>query len=92
MMLKLEKLNQIIGFRTKISEPEVRQAIAYAIDRQALIGTGPGEGLLQGHGTTINSPIAVQFWAYDEDAAIPYEYDPEKAKEILDEARLYDGW
>lgn len=65
---------------------EVRQAIAYAIDRQALIGTGPGEGLLQGHGTIINSPIAPQFWAYDKDAAIPYEYDPEKAKQILDEA------
>lgn len=65
---------------------EVRQAIAYAIDREALIGSGPGEGLLQGHGTVINSPIAIQFWAHDEDAAIPYEYDPEKAEEILDGA------
>lgn len=65
---------------------EVRQAIAYAIDRQALIGEGPGEGLLQGHGTIINSPIAVQFWAYDEDAAVTYEYDPDKANEMLDEA------
>lgn len=70
---------------------EVRQAIAYAIDRQALIGTGPGEGLLQGHGTIINSPIAPQFWAYDEDAAIPYEYDPDKATEILDEAGYQMG-
>src|SRR5690625_955485 len=34
---------------------EVRQAIAYAIDREALIGGGPGEGLLQGHGSIINS-------------------------------------
>lgn len=65
---------------------EVRQAIAYAIDRQALIGAGPGEGLLQGHGTVINSPIAPQFWAYDEEAAVPYEYDVDKANEILDEA------
>ena len=70
---------------------EVRQAIAYAIDRQALIGTGPGEGLLEGHGTIINSPIAPNFWAYDEDAAIPYEYDPEKAKQILDEAGYKEG-
>ena len=65
---------------------EVRQAIAYAIDREALIGTGPGEGLLQGHGTIINSPIALQFWAHDTEAAIPYEYDPDKAQEILDDA------
>lgn len=65
---------------------EVRQAIAYAIDRQALIGTGPGEGLLQGHGTIINSPIALQFPAHDTEAAIPYEHDPDKAAEILDDA------
>src|SRR5699024_9386990 len=63
---------------------EVRQAIAYAIDRQALIGTGPGEGLLQGHGTSMNLPIALQFWAHDEEAAIHYEYDPDKAEQILD--------
>ncbi len=65
---------------------EVRQAIAYAIDREAIIGSGPGEGLLQGHGTVINSPIAVQFWAHDAEAAVPYEYDPDKAAEILDDA------
>ena len=65
---------------------EVRQAIAYAIDRQGMIGAGEGEGLLRGHGAIINSPIAMQFWAYDEEAAIPYEFDPEKAEEILDEA------
>src|SRR5690625_3334196 len=50
---------------------EVRQAIAYAIDRNAIIGTGHGEGLLHGHGSVINSPIAPQFWAYDDEAAIP---------------------
>ncbi|HLR52351.1 MAG TPA: peptide-binding protein [Candidatus Avamphibacillus sp.] len=65
---------------------EVRQAIAYAVDRQGLIGEQHGEGLLHGRGQIINSPIATQFWAYDDDAAINYTYDPDKAEEILDEA------
>lgn len=65
---------------------EVREAIAWAVDRQGLVGTGPGEGLLHGKGQPINSPIAMQFWAYDEDAAVDYNYDPDKAAKILDEA------
>ena len=51
----------------KFSDPEVRQAIAWAIDREGLVGEGHGEGLLHGRGQPINSPIAVQFWAYDEE-------------------------
>src|SRR5690625_624908 len=65
---------------------QVRQAIAYAIDREGLVGSGHGEGLLHGKGQPINSPIAPQFWAYDDEAAINYTYDPDKAAEILDDA------
>lgn len=65
---------------------EVREAIAYAIDREGLIGSGHGEGLLHGRGALINSPIAVQHWAYDDEAAVQYNYDPDKAAEVLDEA------
>lgn len=74
---------------------EVRQAIAYAIDRDAIVGSGHGEGLLHGRGQPINSPIAPQFWAYDDEAAIDYTYDPDKAAEILDDAGYTmgdDGW
>lgn len=74
----------------KIADPKVRQAIAWAIDRQGLIGEGHGQGLLHGHGQLINSPIAVQFWAYDENAGTNYTYDPEKAEEILDELGYVD--
>lgn len=65
---------------------QVRQAIAYAIDREALVGREHGEGLLHGRGQPINSPIAPQFWAYDDEAAIPYTFDPDKAAELLDDA------
>lgn len=74
---------------------EVRQAIAYAIDREKLIGRGHGEGLLHGQGTTLESPIFPLFWAYDEEAAIQHTYDPDQATEILDDAGYTmgdDGW
>src|SRR5699024_12710509 len=54
----------------KLSDPVVRQAIAYGIDRQGLV-----DGLLYGRGQPINSPIAVKMWAFDEDAAVDYNYD-----------------
>ena len=38
----------------------------------------------------INSPIAVQFPAYDPDAGVQYEFDPEKAEEMLDELGYVD--
>lgn len=65
---------------------EARQAIAYAIDREALIGDGHGDGLLHGKGTQINAPIAPQSWAYNDSEETNYPYDPEKAEDILDEA------
>ncbi|QKY71804.1 peptide ABC transporter substrate-binding protein [Lentibacillus sp. CBA3610] len=68
-----------------MSNQQVRQAMAYAIDRQAIV-----DNLLHGHGSMINAPIAQQFWAYDEDAATQYEYDPEQAEALLDEAGYED--
>src|SRR5699024_4223308 len=58
---------------------------AYGIDRQGLV-----DWLLYGRGQPINSPIAVQMWAFDEDAAVDYNYDPDKAMEMLDEAGYVD--
>ncbi|MCZ2256968.1 peptide ABC transporter substrate-binding protein [Sporosarcina sp. G11-34] len=74
----------------KIANPKVRQAISWAVNREGLIGEGHGQGLLHGHGQLINSPIAVQFPAYDAEAGIQYTYDPEKAEEMLDELGYVD--
>ncbi|WP_246521558.1 ABC transporter substrate-binding protein [Ornithinibacillus massiliensis] len=62
----------------KLSDPKVRQAIAYGIDREKLINE-----LLNGHGELLNSPIAKQSWAYDESVTESYTFDLEKAKDIL---------
>lgn len=69
----------------KLESKEVRQAIAYAIDRQKLI-----DGLLYGRGDVVNSPIARNFSAYDGKTPNQYEYDADKAKELLDGAGYKD--
>jgi len=64
---------------------EVRQAIAYAIDRDALI-----QGLLLGNGTKINTMLTPKHLGYSAD--IPgYEFDLEKAKSLLATAGYPDG-
>lgn len=69
----------------KVKDQKVRQAIAYAINRQGII-----DGLLYGRGSVQNSPIATQFWAYDDTNPESYDFDPEKAKSLLDEAGYVD--
>ncbi|MDW0108725.1 peptide-binding protein [Sporosarcina aquimarina] len=69
----------------KIADPKVRQAIAYAVNREGIVN-----GLLYGKGKKTNSTIAQQFWAYSEDGVADYEYDVEKATQLLDEAGFID--
>lgn len=68
-----------------LKDQKVRQAIAYAIDRQAII-----DGLLYGRGIVQNSPIATQFDAYDDTNPPQYEYSADEAKKLLDEAGYKD--
>jgi peptide/nickel transport system substrate-binding protein len=60
----------------------VRQALMYALDRQALV-----DRVLGGQGLVIHSPIMPQSWAYKADIK-RYEHDPEQAKALLEQA----GW
>lgn len=64
---------------------EVRQAISLAMDRQDLVDT-----VLLGAGTTGNSgwthPGSASF-----NSSVVTEYDPERAKQILDEAGIVDS-
>ncbi|MEM9731976.1 MAG: ABC transporter substrate-binding protein [Pseudomonadota bacterium] len=65
--------------------PKVRQAIAHAIDRQAIIN-----GAMFGLGTPIGTHFAPHHPAY-KDLTGTYAYDPEKAKALLAEAGFGDG-
>jgi peptide/nickel transport system substrate-binding protein len=60
----------------------VRQALLHAIDRQELV-----DRVLKGQGLVAHSPILPETWAYH-DGVVRYEYDPERARDLLDEA----GW
>jgi peptide/nickel transport system substrate-binding protein len=55
----------------------VRQAIAYAIDRKALI-----DQLLQGFGTPVDSIGAPPIFGYQPDVK-GYDYDPDKARALI---------
>jgi dipeptide transport system substrate-binding protein len=56
---------------------EVRQAINMAIDRDAIL-----KEVYQGAGQKAKNPIPPTIWSYD-DATVDYEYNPDKAKEML---------
>jgi ABC-type transport system substrate-binding protein len=67
-----------------LSDARVRQAVAYAIDRQAIV-----KELLLGQARVANSVLPEQSWAYSPGQV--YNFDPEKAKQILDEAGFKAG-
>ncbi|HET6976954.1 MAG TPA: ABC transporter substrate-binding protein [Pyrinomonadaceae bacterium] len=62
---------------------KVRQAIAYAVDRESLI-----KNLLLGLGKIAPSIIPEESWSYS--TGQTYSYDPAKAKQLLDEAGFRD--
>lgn len=64
------------------SDKSLRQAVAYSIDRMAIIN-----GLLKGNGTPMYTTIHPLQWAYSDDEA-HYDLNPDKARALLDA----DGW
>src|SRR6266404_5268336 len=62
---------------------KVRQAIAYAIDRESMI-----RDLIQGQGAIAHSILPEGSWAYANPQT--YQFDPNKAKQLLDEAGFRD--
>jgi len=64
---------------------EVRQAIAYAIDREAAV-----QALTFGYGRPAYQMFAQESVAYNPDMEGFYEYDVDKAKQILSDAGISD--
>ncbi|MGA7399846.1 MAG: ABC transporter substrate-binding protein [Candidatus Sulfotelmatobacter sp.] len=72
-----------MGFNLRdpiLRDTRVRQAIAYALDRQPII-----EYLWRGEAQPARSILPPQSWAYDGDVPV-YDYDPGKAEKLLDAA------
>jgi peptide/nickel transport system substrate-binding protein len=62
---------------------KVRQAIAYAVDRDSLL-----RNLVLGQGTIAHAILPLESWAYTPGQT--YHYDPAMAKRLLDEAGFPD--
>jgi peptide/nickel transport system substrate-binding protein len=72
-----------MGFNLRdpvLKDVRVRQAIAYALDRQPMI-----DYLWRGQAEPARSVLPTQSWAYDGKVRA-YEHDPEKANRLLDTA------
>lgn len=67
---------------SKFSDKQVRQALAYAINKEDIV-----KGVRLGLGSPATGPYPPHYWAYNPNART-YPYDPEKAKAMLHEA----GW
>lgn len=61
---------------------EVRQALLWGLDRQALVNR-----VLGGQALVAHSPVVSDTWAYNPDI-VTYTYDPDRARQLLEQA----GW
>lgn len=70
-----------------LDDSKIRQALNYAIDRQAII-----DGVLDGHGSLTGTLFGPMINGYDDSIEEhAYSYDPEKARRLLAEAGYPDG-
>jgi len=67
-------------------DPRVRQAVAHAIDRDAIV-----QAILGGTGETAVNFLPPVVWSYTDDVAT-YPYDPERARQLLAEAGYPNGF
>lgn len=76
----------LLGFNVTqgpLADVRVRRAIAHAIDREAIV-----QYVYAGVGEVLNSLVPKGFWAHTEEGLPVYDYDPDKARQLLQEA----GW
>ena len=78
-----------LGFNTQkepFDDVKVRQAIAHAIDREAIV-----DGVYEGMGIQATHPIPPDVWGYD-DSLEGQTFDMDRAKELLAESDHPDGF
>jgi len=71
--------------RPPLDNVKVRQALAFAVDRDSLV-----KSILQGQGVASNGPIPPGLSAYDPNYK-PYTYNIDKAKQLLTDAGFPNG-
>ena len=76
----------LVGEETPLDDIRVRQAMNYAVDRDALIA-----GVLDGYAVKVASISTPEYEGYDPDVQ-GYTYDPDQARQLLAEAGYADGF
>jgi dipeptide transport system substrate-binding protein len=88
----LEKEGLNVGYlalnteKAPFNKPLVRQAIMHALNRGSYI-----DAIYMGRATLAKNPIPPTIWSYNKSTQ-DYEYNPEKAKELLKKAGLEKGF
>jgi peptide/nickel transport system substrate-binding protein len=72
--------------REEFRDRQVRQAISYAINTEAIVNT-----IFQGIAVQASQPIPEQVVGYNEELD-PYPHDPEQAQSLLEDAGYGDGF
>lgn len=89
-LLSQEGLNiAYIAFNTEkapFDNVKVRQALNYAVDKNAII-----DAVYRGAGVAAKNPLPPTIWGYNNQIT-DYEYNPEKAKALLKEVGLENGF
>ena len=75
------------GAGNPLTVEKVRQAILYAVDRQAM-----ARQLVPGGSRVLDAPCYPSQFGCDQASAVKYAYDPAKAKQLLAEAGYPDGF
>lgn len=76
-----------IGFNSQsepFDDPRVRKAFNYAVDKDAIV-----DAILDGNAFVADAPIVPAVFGHT--SVGPYEYDPDRARELLEEAGYGDG-
>lgn len=77
-----------IGFnnqREPFTDVRVRRALNYAVDKQAIV-----DGLFDGVFSVADAPVVPAVFGHE--SVGPYEYNPDRARELLTEAGYPDGF
>lgn len=72
-----------------LADVRVRQALSYALDRDAITAAAYGD---YGYGDSEPATPGDASYGYDEELTDYYDYDPDRARELLDDAGYSDGF
>lgn len=89
MRIGFLNLNMVSGdpASNPLANVKVRQAMSYAINKKDLV-----KFLVQGDARVVDTPCFPDQFGCNVDAAVKYEYNPEKAKALLAEAGYPNGF